>query len=173
MTSEMQISANKANAQKSTGPTTAVGKAKASQNAIKHGLLSHDLLINDEKQQDLKLFRKMIYETLCPVGAVEELLVEKIINAIWRLRRLTTAESEFFGSDSASFKKRINQVFYGNSGNCLNILSRYESTLERSFYRAVHELQRIQAMRLGHPMLAPVAIEINSNADPAEIGFVS
>ena len=162
MTSEMQISANKTNAQKSTGPITAAGKAKASQNAIKHGLLSRDLLINDENQKDLELFRQMIYKTLCPLGAVEELLVEKIINATWRLRRLTTVESEFFSGDSSSFKKRINQVFYGNSGNCLNILSRYESTLERSFYRAVHELQRVQAMRLGQPMLAPVAIEINS-----------
>lgn len=38
MTSERQIAANRRNAAKSTGPTTAEGKARASRNASRHGL---------------------------------------------------------------------------------------------------------------------------------------
>ena len=38
MTTDKQMAANKANAQKSSGPTSAQGKARSSQNALKHGL---------------------------------------------------------------------------------------------------------------------------------------
>jgi hypothetical protein len=38
MASEKQIAANRANAQRSTGPRTAVGKMRSSQNAYRHGL---------------------------------------------------------------------------------------------------------------------------------------
>jgi hypothetical protein len=38
MASEKQIAANRANAKKSTGPTTAAGKLKSSRNAYRHGL---------------------------------------------------------------------------------------------------------------------------------------
>src|SRR3984893_13113796 len=38
MASEKQIAANRANAQKSTGPRTAAGRLKSSRNALRHGL---------------------------------------------------------------------------------------------------------------------------------------
>ena len=38
MISEAQVNANRANAEKSTGPTSEAGKAKVSQNAVKTGL---------------------------------------------------------------------------------------------------------------------------------------
>jgi hypothetical protein len=38
MASEKQIAANRANAQKSTGPKTAAGRLKSSRNAFRHGL---------------------------------------------------------------------------------------------------------------------------------------
>jgi hypothetical protein len=40
MATEKQINANRKNAQKSTGPKTAEGKAAVSQNAVKHGLFT-------------------------------------------------------------------------------------------------------------------------------------
>jgi hypothetical protein len=38
MATEKQIAANRANARRSTGPKTAAGKKRASQNALRHGL---------------------------------------------------------------------------------------------------------------------------------------
>ncbi len=43
-------------------------------------------------------------------------------------------------------------------------VARYESHLERSMMNTLHELQRLQARRAGNPVLAPVAIDLNTNA---------
>ena len=45
MVSAKQIAANRRNAQSSTGPTTGAGKARASQNAVTHGLLARHALL--------------------------------------------------------------------------------------------------------------------------------
>jgi len=45
MATEKQIAANRANAQKSTGPKNAAGKLKSSRNAYRHGL-SHPLRLD-------------------------------------------------------------------------------------------------------------------------------
>ena len=52
MSTKAQIKANQQNAQKSTGPQTAQGKAVVSQNAVKHGLFAAEAVINGENQAD-------------------------------------------------------------------------------------------------------------------------
>ena len=152
---------------------TFVGKSTASRNALKHGILSGDLIVMKENRHDLETLRLGIYQTLCPVGALEELLVEKVINAIWRIRRLTKVESEVLSDEDPIFgQSGISKGFRGSDGTCLQVLSRYEATLERNFYRALHELQRMQGMRLGCHVLAPLAIDI-SNDTEEKIGFDS
>lgn len=69
--------------------------------------------------------------------------------------------------------KSLDESFEGNRGDRLNAILRYEASLERSLYRALHELQRVQGMRLGQTVLAPIAIEVSAAASPSEIGFVS
>ena len=161
MTTIAQIQSNKRNALQSTGPKTIEGKSRASHNALKHGVLSHDLIILDENRHELDGLACGIRETLCPQGAIEEILVEKIINAIWRCRRLTKTEGEIFSESVFSFTNtHLIHGFQGSNGDSLQVLSRYEATLERSFYRALHELQRIQGMRQGCHVLAPVSIDL-------------
>jgi len=45
---------------------------------------------------------------------------------------------------------------------------RYETTLERQIYKALHELERIQHARKGDPVPAPLSIDldISSDSDP-------
>jgi hypothetical protein len=50
MTSDKQGAANRRNAQKSTGPKTPEGKAAVRLNAMKHGLLSKDVLLPGEDE---------------------------------------------------------------------------------------------------------------------------
>ena len=54
MPSRKQIEANRRNAQKSTGPVTAEGKAACAMNAFKTGLYAESLLIPGEKLEDLQ-----------------------------------------------------------------------------------------------------------------------
>lgn len=157
-----KIRANKQNALKSTGPKTSVGKEISSKNSLKHGLLSKELTILEEKPKDLEIFKNNIYISLQPKGAIEALLVEKIVISAWRLRRVLKVEKELFQVKGYPGWKQLNEAFRGYDSDCIKNLSRYEVMLERNFYKALHELQRIQGMRTGQNVLAPIAIEINS-----------
>jgi hypothetical protein len=93
MTSERQKAANRTNARHSTGPKTPEGKAVVRLNAIRHGLLTRDVVLPGE---DADAFEDLFNQTrasLSPVGPIEEFLVDCVVNAIWRLRRLARAET--------------------------------------------------------------------------------
>ena len=45
--------------------------------------------------------------------------------------------------------------------NTLGKFRRYEAHIDRTLYKALHELQRLQAVRLGHKVSAPLAIDID------------
>jgi hypothetical protein len=88
-----QLVANKQNASKSTGPTTNEGKTKASQNALRHGVLSDRLLLDDESYDDYEQLLDGLMASLRPVGTLELALVERIAISLWRQRRLIRAET--------------------------------------------------------------------------------
>lgn len=48
--------------------------------------------------------------------------------------------------------------------NALAKVARYESALERGLYRALHELERLQARRAGEAVPPPAAVEVNGAA---------
>ena len=43
----------------------------------------------------------------------------------------------------------------------MSVLSRYEVSLERSLYRALHELQRLQALRDGQAVPPPEVVNVD------------
>jgi hypothetical protein len=93
MATEKQINANRKNAQKSTGPKTAEGKAAVSKNAVKHGLFT-DSLIRGENPADYAVFHNEMLADLKPVGAVETMLAERVISLWWRLRRAERMQNQ-------------------------------------------------------------------------------
>jgi len=92
-----QIAANRANARKSTGPRTPEGRAVSKMNAVKHGILSKEVLVRGlhrkESGRELAALHQRFWQELDPVGPVEEMLVDQIVTTHWRLRRTLTAES--------------------------------------------------------------------------------
>ena len=92
-----QLAANRRNAQKSSGPRSAEGRAKSKLNALKHGLLSQEVLVRGkhacESRREFQKLAEQILADLDPVGAVECLLVDQIVTAYWRLRRVLRAEA--------------------------------------------------------------------------------
>ena len=93
MTSERQRAANQANALHSTGPKTPEGKAAVRLNACRHGLLARDVVLPEEDFDAFEDLRNRVRAELSPVGPIEELLTDRVTNAMWRLARLARAET--------------------------------------------------------------------------------
>lgn len=158
MTSEARIAANRLNATKSTGPRTPAGKSAVALNGMKHGLLSRESLVKGESEADLVQFGKRLRGQLAPVGELEHFLVDRIVSTAWRLRRLVAVETMLFDREYEP-----DDVFNSCGREKMGVLSRYEVTLERSLYKALHELQRLQAARDGRavPPLQMVDMEVS------------
>lgn len=96
MTTERQLVANQQNAQLSTGPTTATGKAIVAANAIRHGIFTKDLIVSMEiGRESLEEYQEVfdnLMASLTPSNQLESLLVEKIVVDFWRLRRVIRFE---------------------------------------------------------------------------------
>src|ERR1043166_2113500 len=97
MATRRQIESNRRNARRSTGPRTKRGKARSRGNAAKHGLLSRQVVANGywmhESTEDFDALCREFHKSLAPVGPLEEMLVNQIVTANWRLRRARTAEA--------------------------------------------------------------------------------
>ena len=81
MVSERRIAANRANAQKSTGPKSAAGKARSRRNALKHGMTSAGDVLPLE---DEVLFKERLAgwtNDARPVGDIERYLVASAVVA--------------------------------------------------------------------------------------------
>jgi len=94
MASQAQIDANRVNAQKSTGPRTAEGKAVSSQNAVRHGLFAREAVIHGEDPAEFELYREAYLADLRPVGPMESTLAERIVSLSWRLLRAERLQNE-------------------------------------------------------------------------------
>jgi hypothetical protein len=109
--SEERLAANRANAQKSTGPKTPEGRAVSKVNALKHGLLSREVLVSGENEEELTALHEWFRDDLRPVGPIESTLVDQIVTTHWRLRRVLAAESgEIALSMDADVQKRIRRA---------------------------------------------------------------
>ncbi len=94
-TTEKQITANRANARKSTGPKTPRGKSVVRLNALKHGATAETLIVPFiESAEEWEAHRLGIFESLAPVGALETDLALRIAVMWWRLGRVTRFERE-------------------------------------------------------------------------------
>ena len=176
MTSEKKAESNRQNALKSTGPKTPEGKAAVRLNALRHGLRSEEILLPGEDEQALRELDEYLRAELQPVGELENLLIDRVVAAYWRLRRLGRVEAgifiqESYGDvgDSDASKLGLSFIRDGNGANAFSKLSRYEAAIERSLYKALHELQRLQAARRADGDAAPpVAIDVDISGVPGD-----
>ena len=93
MATQKQITANKKNAQLSTGPRTNQGKAVVSKNALKHGLLAKNHIIPTESKAEFELHRDDSLTYLKPVGPIEAILAKRIVELSWRLSRSSSVRT--------------------------------------------------------------------------------
>jgi len=88
MTSPKQLEANRTNAKHSPGPKSTDGKARSSRNALKHGLVSSEIVIWDEDSDEFEILRAGLEADFQPNSTIERELVDRLAGLLWRLRRL-------------------------------------------------------------------------------------
>ena len=151
MATQKQIAANKLNAQKSTGPRTAKGKAASAMNALKTGVYAQSTLLRDEDPREFARFRNSIHGEWQPLGPTEFSLVERLVVLLWRQRRLCRAESGLFtmfrqcpegiaGVATALARE-------GKETEAFSRLQRLDSAIERGVQLTIRNLQKLQAER--------------------------
>jgi hypothetical protein len=101
MASTEQLKANKANAQKSTGPRSQRGKERSRLNARKHGLTAKLLVIGDEDPAEFVELRAALIEQYDPQGPAECEFVEYLAGLYWRLRRVPFFTAAIFAAHDA------------------------------------------------------------------------
>jgi hypothetical protein len=155
MTTEAQRMARAANGAKSRGPVTPEGKAVSRLNAMKHGIYSELALIEGEDEADLVSFGRRLRANLAPMGELELMLADKLVSTAWRLRRLVGIEGALYDRKESPAHAFTDYA----APERMLALARYEAQLERALYKALHELQRLQAAR-GEAAPASVALDV-------------
>ena len=96
MSSQARIDANRRNAQKSTGPRTPEGKARSSQNALRHGLasISHHRFLAAEDRTAFERILAGYVRIYQPAHADEVDLLTDAVFCKWRQQRAWSAEAQ-------------------------------------------------------------------------------
>ncbi len=148
-------------------------------NALRHGILSKQLLIPGEIEAELQDLWLRLYDEFQPRGALEDELLDQIVSGFWRSRRLRMVEAGLFARwfeedgitgesnnnpeiDTSRFLQALGLSFIrdGHSSNAFTKLSRYETAMLRALHRDIHELQRLQAARQGEAVQSPTAVDV-------------
>jgi hypothetical protein len=157
--SDKQLAANRANAQKSTGPKTEAGKTRSSMNGRKHGFTGHATITTEEDYEAWKEFSVPYVADLRPVGAVETQLARTIALDNFRLNRLKAVEENTFSNgetlQACDFEAEDHRIHHAIAqakvfrieGKTFHNLSLYEVRLNRVIHKNLRLLYEIQARR--------------------------
>jgi hypothetical protein len=173
MASPAQIAANRANAQKSTGPRTVEGKKRASMSALQHGLAAQTVVLPHEDSLAYEDMRVSLYNQHEPATPEECMLVDQLAAAWWRTVRVRQIETDMLDlqiqtlnnkhpkkeKSKRSDRQALAVRFVTEDEKDFRNFMRYDAAIERAFYRALNALQKLQSAR-------------KKNEAASEIGFV-
>jgi hypothetical protein len=138
MSTQAQILANQANAQKSCGPKTETGKQASSQNRRIHGLSDPGDSFTIESYEDKEeffAFKLRLYDEQNPQDETECILVRRMIESEWLRRRAILLQTICYADGLLQNEKHF------------ALYLRYQSMHERGFYKALNELQKLRNQR--------------------------
>ena len=180
-TSPKQLAANRQNG-KLGGVKTERGKTSMRFNARQHGILA--TLLTEYEEKELEGYLQQVYDFYEPKTYMEYVLVERIAVSYLRLHRVSKAEAEFMRLKleprivrpmialmeldevvREGYKPTMQPEDVEHLGRTY---LRYEIAIENRLYKAMHELERLQRMRNGEDVHAPMVLDVQN-----ENGFVS
>ena len=143
----------------SNGPTSPEGKARSARNGETHGMYSSAVLLHHESQDQFAALRESYYQRILPASQPESDLVDQMIAATWRLRRITALESA--AMDHAMDSQRLDlDASYSNlqletrahfafeklhrDSGTMAAYQRFQASQIRLYDRAFRNLQSLQ-----------------------------
>src|ERR1039457_7549546 len=94
MVTPAQLTANRANAQKSPGPRSVEGKSASRFNALKHGIDANSIVIPGEDPADYEALLAHYLHEYRPQSASQSFHVDTMLRADWHKRRLQNVEAD-------------------------------------------------------------------------------
>jgi translation elongation factor EF-G len=138
--SEKQLEANRQNAQLG-GVKTPEGKEIVKYNALKHGLLAKEIFIpvgeGAENPEEFNALIEALDTQFKPVGVLEEMLVEKIAVAYWRLRRAYRYETGLIREELDNAQ----DDFYAETNYANNKLNKTDEEIDQSIKQEQENLE--------------------------------
>ena len=161
MSSKRKIDSARSNGAKSRGPKTEAGRRISSRNAVTHGLYSSSVVLNRESREQHQEMLEAYVRQFQPDGQAEFDLLEEMVAAKWRRRRLWAIEADLLEDEMIRQKEKLDQdgstydeitplsFAYRelSESSSLPFLTRHESRLERAYSRALKNLLELQRLR--------------------------
>ncbi len=175
--SEAQLAANRANAQLSTGPRTAEGKARSSTNAVKTALTGRTVLLPSDDPARYQHHVEQYENEFQPVTEREAVLVQSLADTDWRLLRIPSLELALFKRGREQGVSELDTFLQYEKQ--LRNLQLQEARLRRHREKDLAELRQLQAERIAEEKLLLqdaarlyVAAQHDGQSwDPADDGF--
>jgi hypothetical protein len=175
MTSELKSATSRANGAKSRGPKTAETREKSSHNSLQHGFTAKKTMVLQCESEDA--FHEMLAEyaaTYQPGSPVEQVLVNDMVAARWRMQRLRAIEIALLDSEmdreppetevtpeDAGYQLACAFRRLADESRAISLASRYESRLHRIHehsHRTLRELQQSRKQQTDEPV-SPVSVQ--------------
>ena len=147
---EKMVEANRQNAQKSTGPKTEEGKARSSQNSVRHGILAQHMYLTDtpaESPENFEIIMSGLYDAYNPQDGHETILIQRIAVSYWRLARAYRYESHCLQTNRAQNPDADPNEFLLPNPQQMERIVRYEGMIGRDLNRNINQLLAHQAYR--------------------------
>jgi hypothetical protein len=166
---------------RSTGPRTAAGKQRSSQNAITHGLTSRSPVLATEDPAAYQQHCRQFLDEYRPATPTETQLTQELADTAWRLNRVPALEAALL--DRAA-NPPTEQAAIGfdivDAHRALATLGMHSQRLSRQFQKSLDQLRDIQAERRLQQerdlKRAAALLELYKHKglsyDPAQDGFV-
>ncbi|SPF50441.1 conserved hypothetical protein [Candidatus Sulfopaludibacter sp. SbA4] len=149
MATRKQIEANRRNAQLSTGPRTAAGKAVSRFNALKTGIDARLQIIPGEEPEALDALKAEYRERFKPANTEQSLLVDVLVRYDWQLRRLRVSEAQLWKLGIRNDWTPGQEIPFGKAFYRVPLtfrrLQRTVESASREYLRHLEELKRMQS----------------------------
>ncbi len=106
-------------------------------NALRHGLRAQKTVLPDESQEDFNQIHAGLYDLYQPQTVPEQDLVEQAVLSKWKLVRAEALESACYSEAGDAYRRSV----------VMNRMTQIQTRLERSYFKAYKELERIKTAR--------------------------